>query len=50
MKENLKKLNEINNKTRMVAGYTYDWVTKKNPNVDEYDILMKLAVFILRKD
>jgi len=40
MKENLKKLNEINNKTRMVAGYTYDWVTKKNPNVDEYDIVL----------
>lgn len=40
MKENLSKLNEINNKTRIVAGYTYDWVTKKNPNVDEYDIVL----------
>lgn len=30
MREDLKKLNEINNKARMVAGYTYDWKSTKD--------------------
>ena len=38
MKEKLYELNKINNKTRIVAGYTYDWITKSNPNSNEYDI------------
>lgn len=38
MKNDLKELDKINNKARMVAGYTYQWVTKSNPNADIYDI------------
>ncbi len=30
MREDLRKLNEINNKARMVAGYTYDWKSAKD--------------------
>ena len=30
MREELRKLNKINNKSRMVAGYTYNWDTKKS--------------------
>ena len=38
MREDLRELNKINNKARMMAGYCYDWVTKNNPNADVYDI------------
>lgn len=31
--------NKINNKSRVVAGYCWDWVSKKNP--DAYDIVIK---------
>ena len=41
MREELRKLNKINNKSRMVAGYTYNWDSKKNPNSDVYDIVLK---------
>jgi DUF2075 family protein len=34
--ETIKKLNEENNKSRVVAGYCWDWVSKKNRN--EFDI------------
>jgi hypothetical protein len=34
--ESIKKLNETNNKSRVVAGYCWDWVSKKNRN--EFDI------------
>ncbi len=37
MREELRKLN-INNKARMIAGYCYDWITKKNEYSDLYDI------------
>lgn len=30
MREDLRKLNEKDNKARMVAGYTYDWKSKKD--------------------
>ena len=30
--------NNINNKSRMLDGYCYNWITKKNPQPDEYDI------------
>lgn len=35
MRDDLRKLNEINNKTRMIAGYCYEWKTKyeKDPNI-----------------
>ena len=39
MREELRKLNQINNKTRMVAGYCYDWNVKKNRG--DYDIYLK---------
>lgn len=38
MREALKEKNDINNKSRMIAGYCYNWITKKNPNSDEFDI------------
>lgn len=34
--ERIIELNKINNKSRMVAGYTWKWVTKNNP--DAFDI------------
>lgn len=41
MKQDLEKLNKINNKARIIAGYTYDWITKNNSNEDIYDIELK---------
>lgn len=41
MKNDLKSLNNINNKTRMIAGYTYDWVTKKPENKNLHDIVLE---------
>lgn len=38
MREDLRDINAINNKARMVAGYCYEWITKNNPNQDDYDI------------
>ncbi len=40
MREELRQFNKINNKSRMVAGYTYKWITQKNANSDEYDIVL----------
>lgn len=39
MREDLRKLNEIHNKARMVAGYTYDWVSSKDP--EKMDIILQ---------
>lgn len=36
--ETIKEKNKINNKARVVAGYCWDWNSKKNPN--EYDIII----------
>ena len=36
MRDELRELNRINNKTRMIAGYCYDWNVKKNRG--EWDI------------
>lgn len=38
MREDLRELNKINNKARMIAGYCYEWVTQRNPDNDLYDI------------
>lgn len=38
MREDLRKLNEINNKARIVAGYTYDWESKKDS--EKMDIIL----------
>lgn len=39
MRDKLRKLNEVNNKARMLAGYCYDWNVKYNR--EEYDILLE---------
>jgi len=38
MREDLRNLNRINNKARMIAGYCYDWITQKNKDENIYDI------------
>ena len=38
MREELRNLNHINNKARMIAGYCYEWVTKNKPTHQLYDI------------
>lgn len=39
MRDQLREINNINNKARMVAGYCYDWNVKFNR--DEYDIYLE---------
>lgn len=41
MREALKEKNIINNKSRMLAGYCYDWITKNDPNSSDYDIVLE---------
>lgn len=46
LKDLIFEKNEINNKARLVAGYCWDWVSKKNKNandivIPEYDFEMK---------
>lgn len=38
MRDELRELNKINNKTRMIAGYCYDWNVKNNKG--EWDIIL----------
>lgn len=38
MRDALYQKNQINNKARMLAGYCYEWVTKKNNHTSDYDI------------
>lgn len=38
MRDALYEKNKINNKSRMLAGYCYNWITKKNPQGDLFDI------------
>lgn len=38
MREAVREKNKINNKSRLLAGYCYEWITKKTPFGDEYDI------------
>lgn len=38
MRENLRVKNNINNKSRMLAGYCYDWITKDDVQSPRYDI------------
>ena len=38
MREELKLKNNINNKSRMLAGYCYNWITKNDRFSDIYDI------------
>jgi DUF2075 family protein len=46
MRDEIFEKNKINNKSRLVAGYCWDWVSKKNSNAYDislppYDFLMK---------
>ena len=41
MREALREKNNLNNKSRMIAGYCYEWVTESNPQGDEYDIILE---------
>ena len=41
IREALREKNDLNNKSRMIAGYCYEWVTENNPQGDEYDIILE---------
>ena len=41
MREALREKNDLNNKSRMIAGYCYEWVTESNPQGDDYDIILE---------
>ncbi|KAB7705670.1 DUF2075 domain-containing protein [Bacillus aerolatus] len=38
--DNIEKLNETNNKSRLVAGYCWNWVKEGKNNPDHYDIVL----------
>jgi len=41
MFQRIKELNKIDNKSRVVAGYCYNWITKDDKNPDTFDILLE---------
>ena len=41
MREALREKNAVNNKSRMIAGYCYEWVSESNPTGDDYDIVLE---------
>lgn len=41
MREALREKNNVNNKSRMIAGYCYDWISEKNPDGNDYDIILE---------
>ena len=41
MREVLREKNNINNKSRMIAGYCYEWVSLNNPTGNDYDIILE---------
>lgn len=41
MREALREKNNVNNKSRMIAGYCYEWVSEKNPGGEDYDIILE---------
>ncbi len=41
MREALREKNDINNKSRMIAGYCYEWITESDPHGDKYDIVLE---------
>ena len=43
MRDELRKLNDFYGKTRMVAGYDYEWYSEKDP--DSYDIILENGEF-----
>ncbi len=38
MHRKIKELNEVNNKSRMLAGYCWNWISKKNPLLKDIEI------------
>lgn len=38
MRDELREINHINNKSRMIAGYCYEWATQKNNDLETFDI------------
>lgn len=46
MRSEIRRLNEVNNRSRMVAGYCYDWVSKNDP--DAYDVRIPGTDFRMR--
>lgn len=40
MREALREKNAVNNKSRMIAGYCYEWVTRDDPRPGHYDICL----------
>ena len=41
MREALREKNNVNNKSRMIAGYCYEWVSEHNPEGEDYDIVLE---------
>ena len=41
MREALREKNNVNNKSRMIAGYCYEWISQKDPLGDAYDIILE---------
>ena len=41
MREALRCKNAINNKSRMIAGYCYEWISENDPFGDNYDIVLE---------
>lgn len=41
MREALREKNDINNKSRIIAGYCYEWITSCNQEGDNYDIVLE---------
>lgn len=41
MRDALREKNEINNKSRILAGYCYNWITKNDSKGSNYDINLK---------
>lgn len=48
MRKAIVKKNKISNKSRIVAGYCWEWKTKKCSNNDEYDINLKNGTFKMK--
>lgn len=41
MREALREKNSANNKSRMIAGYCYEWVSESNPDGNDFDIILE---------
>lgn len=41
MKAALEEKNNINNKSRMIAGYCYEWISEQDPEGPDYDIVLE---------